>query len=223
MKKKPDRALQKEVRRNYKFLGETEHEAYDFDLRFDCLFNRKMTERVIRAVRGTLGSSYTDEQITSCCQTYFTSLRGDRRRKQNGTLDVHRKRSGRTIRLSRKLERRREIIESKKNPPPLTAEQMAQAKDMVNADITYMSSDESDTEDGDGYSRVRKVRRLAWESMEMSDIKDIIDTHGFKCANKKQKAKMVLLKRDTSCDISARKVPGNLLNWAVNVFYVDNQ
>ena len=221
LKKKPDRAVQAEVRRNYKLLFSKGKADYDLDLRFDCLYNRKATDRVVEGVHGTLGHSYTDEEIVRCCHTYFTSMRADRRRKLNGNLDKHRKRSGRTIRLSRKREKRQEIIESD-SPPPLTLEQMAQAKDMISAGTAYMSSDESDTEDGDGYNRVRKVRRLAWESKQMADIKDIVDRHGYQCANKKQKAKMVLLKRDSSCDISSRPVPQNILNWAVDVFYSEN-
>ncbi len=174
-----------------------------------------VTDRVIAAVHGTLGSGYTNDQIIACCQTYFTSLRDDFRRKQTGKLETHRKRSTRTIRLRRKLEKRKDIVYCT-NPPPLSADQMTMAKDMIEAGITYMSSEESDTEQGDGYTRVRKVRRLAWESKQMSDIKDVIDDYGIKCASRKQKAKLVFLKRDSSCDISARPVPKNVLNWAIN-------
>ncbi len=220
-KKKSDRALTTEVRRNYRELCVVKKVSYDLDLRVDCLHNRKVTNEVISAVHGTLGSSYTDQEITAYCHKYFTHLRDDHRRKQNGKLDGHRKRSSRTIRLKRKLEKRRNIVESNK-PPPLSTEQMAHAKAMLDADVTYMSSDESDTENDDCYGRVRKVRRLSWESKKLIELKDIIDNHGLKCASKQSKAKMVLLKRDSSCDISTRPVPKNLLNWAVDIFYPED-
>ncbi len=222
-KKQQDRALTSEVRRNYHELRAVKNVSYDLDLRVDCMYNRKVTGEVISAVHGTLGSSYTDEEISEYCHKYFTNLRDDYRRKQNGKFDGHRKRSSRTIRLKRKLEKRKNIIESQKKPPPLSTEQMAQAKAMLDADITYMSSDESDTETGDGYGRVRKVRRLAWESKNLTEIKDIVDSHGLKCASRQSKAKIVLLKRDSSCDISMRPVPKNLLNWAVDVFYSEGE
>ncbi len=220
-KQKLDRALTTEVRRNYHELRVAKKVSYDLDLRVDCIYNRNVTGEVVNAVHGTLGSSYTDDEITAYCHKYFIHLRDDHRRKQNGKLDGHRKRSSRTIRLKRKLEKRRNIVESAK-PPPLSTEQMAQAKAMLEADITYMSSDESDTEKDDGYGRVRKVRRLAWESKELAEIKGIVDSHGLKCASKQSKAKMVLLKRDSSCDISMRPVPKNILNWAVDVFYSED-
>ncbi len=219
-KKKPERALKVEVRRNYRVLRDKD-ESYDLDLRVDCLCNRKVTEKVIRAVKGTLGDSYTAEEITEYCHSYFNSLREDHRRKQNGNFNTHRKRSGRSIRLNRKSEKRKLILQSD-IPPPLSTEQMVQAKEMLAAGNSYMSSDESDTEEGDCYGRVRKVRRLAWESQKMKDIKDIIDNHGLQCASKQSKAKMVLLKRDSSCDISLRPVPKNILNWAVDVFYAES-
>ena len=97
---------------------------------------------------------------------------------------------------------------------------MVLAKEMVSAGTDYMSSDDSDIEDnGDGYGISRKVRCLAWQSTQMTDIKDVVDKHGIKIANKKQKAKMTFYRRDTSCEISTRPVPSRLLNWAVDIFY----
>ncbi len=97
---------------------------------------------------------------------------------------------------------------------------MVLAKEMICAGTDYMSSDDSDIEENvNGYGIHRKVRRLAWESTQMTDIKDIVDKHGIKIANKKQKAKMTFYNRDASCEVSVRPVPSNLLNWAVDVFY----
>ena len=218
-KVKTDRALQAEVRRNYQLLKTSGKDVYDLDLRFDCLCNRKVTERVIHDVHGTLGNSYNDEQITSSCRTYFTNMRADRQRKLNGNFDTHRKRSSRTTRLTRKLERRRAILNAD-IPPPLSESDMVLAKEMLSMENEYMSSDESETEDSeDAYGPTRKVRRLAWQSSKMTDIKDTLDRHGIKIANKRQRAKMTVIKRDASCGVSARPVPSKILNWAVDVFY----
>ncbi len=85
-------------------------ETYDLDLRFDCLRNRKVTERIAYAVHGTLQDSYTDEEISDYCKTYFTSLRDDRHRELNGKKSTHRKRAARNNRLKRKLEKRKTLI-----------------------------------------------------------------------------------------------------------------
>ncbi len=193
--------------------------VYDLDLRFDCPCNIKVTEEVIGAVKTSFKGSYTEEQIASCCKVYFTNLRADKHRLLNGTMDTHRKRSSRSIRLKRKLERRRAIIEGS-SPPPLSDSDMALAREMISMENVYMSSDESETEETEGaYGPTRKVRLLSWQSRKMTHIKDIIDQHGIKMANQRQKSKMTVFKRDSSCEISARPVPKRILNWAIDVFY----
>ncbi len=214
-----DRALQSEVRRNYQVMGSNVDETtYDLDLRFDCLFNRKVTERICYLVDGSLKGSYTAQEISDYCKTYFTHLRDDRHRELNGKKETHRNTAKHRNRLNRKLEKRRTIVRAD-NPPPLSADQLSLANEMLSAGPDYMSSDESDTEDNEGYGTRLKVRRLSWESTQMKDIKDIVDQHGIKIANKRQKAKMTYYRRDASCEISTRPVPSKLLNWAVDVFY----
>ena len=66
--------LSQGVRRNYHFYRIEEKSAYDFDLPFECMCNRSVTAKVIRGVRGTLGSSYTDEQIVGYQSGWFVRL-----------------------------------------------------------------------------------------------------------------------------------------------------
>ena len=221
-KVKPDRALQAEVRRNYDQLRTKGENIYDYDLRFDCLFNRKVTDRLINGVEGTLKDSYSAQEISDYCRTYFKHLRDDRNRELSGKKDPHRKSASRRNRLNRKLNKRKAVLEAA-TPPPLSDDQMVLAKEMLLSGGTeYMSSDESDNEDNlENRGTHFKVRRLAWESTQMSDIKDIVDKHGVNIANKRQRAKMAYYKRDPSFDVSTRPVPKKVLNWAVDVFYTD--
>ncbi len=130
--------------------------------------------------------------------------------------------NSRRNRLNRKLNKRKAVLEAA-TPPPLSGDQMILAKEMLLSGGTeYMSSDESDDEDNvENRGTQFKVRRLAWESTQMSDIKDIVDKHGINIANKRQRAKMAYYKRDPSFEVSTRPVPKKLLNWAVDVFYTD--
>ncbi len=219
-KVKPDRALQAEVRRNYDIYKTKKEEIYDYDLKFDCLHNRKVTDRLIDAVEGTLKDSYSAQEISDYCRTYFKHLRDDRNRELSGKKDPHRKSASRRNRLNRKLNKRKAALEAA-TPPPLSDDQMTLAKEMlVTGGTDYMSSDESDNEDNvENRGTHFKVRRLAWESVQMSDIKDIVDKHAINIANKRQRAKMAYYKRDPAFEVSTRPVPKKLLNWAVDVFY----
>ncbi len=216
-KPKFDRALPVEVRRIYAL----HKHSYDFTRRFDFIENKVVTQRIYDGIEGLHGRSYTLAEVTMCCKTYFKSLKDDRQREENGIKDKHRKAAARRHRLKSKLKRRKKCLNSV-TKPPLSEDQLQKAHDMVFiGDMDYVSSDESEDEADEKNTRL--VRRLWFESPEMTEIKRVIDEHYIQVTPKKGLSKMLTLLKNGCSPVSSREVPKKVLNWAVDVFSPSSQ
>ncbi len=210
-----DRALPVEVRRIY---GEyvLKNECYDFSHRFDFIENKAMTRKIIDSIQFLHRRSYTPAEITMCCKTYFKSLKDDIQRDLNGIKDKHRKAAARRERLNSKLNRRKRCLNFGVKPP-LSSDQLHKANDMLlNGGLAYMSSDESEDECDEKNTRL--VRRLSFESPEMTQIKRVIDEHYLQVADKRGLSKLKRLVKSGRSPLSSRTVPKKVLNWAVDIF-----
>ncbi|XP_061166260.1 uncharacterized protein LOC133175156 [Saccostrea echinata] len=177
--------------------------------------NELTTKRITRGVRDAYGGKekcpFSTAEIEGACQRYFKSLRDSERRKEKGTNQRHAVTSRRQSRRRERCIRLQKAIK--------TASFTSLAKEKVRPLLTpdYMSSEESDIENGE---RTSKVRHLSWQKKKFRKAKEVLEEEYERTlpihlkGNKRKRVQLEIPSR--------RKPPASCPSWVIRSSWRDS-
>ncbi len=205
-----------QVRHITRTLKKKGHE-FDIHTNINTPHNQQHLQRVVTGVMGckeAAKNEYTEEQAIEATKVYFTSLKQDNLRKQNGLKPKHRKGSRIGARKAKKFEQRLKGLLHQKCP--LDKENREKARLIIKRE--YMSSDDDDVITNANGRPARRVRQLPWMSDLANHYKNVChDTYVKHVLEKRDAKKYHHLIRDENCAVSERAVPKDIPTWAVKV------
>jgi len=195
-------------------IKKKDSKAFFLHERVDSPNNRQILgevkEKIYAYVGGKEKCEWSDAQIEEAFKRYFMTAFESKQRKDRGKDDEHRTKCRRLGRRREKLNRRVQALSVIDWETQMKAEMAEALKE------DFISSEES-SEESDSGELVYKVKRLAWESKELSQRKKKLDELYHESQQKKKThSQERRVKRVRNALWSVRGQPDNCPAWACN-------